>query len=178
MIPITPLNPVEAEECLKQMIYCVDTREQPTKSLEKRLSYLQPFERETLKAGDYTAKTLLPDGAWFYVPVAIERKMSLTEIAGNFCRERERFIAEFNRARDAEIRLYILIEQASWESAYAGAYRSQMTPQSLIASLLTWSARYKSPIILCDRPDTGGKLIRDILHYEMREALERLVDYE
>ena len=79
MIPITPLNPVEAEECLKQMIYCVDTREQPTKSLEKRLSYLQPFERETLKAGDYTAKTLLPDGAWFYVPVAIERKMSHTE---------------------------------------------------------------------------------------------------
>ena len=171
------INPVEAEECLKQMIYCIDTREQPTQALEKRLEYLQPYERETLTAGDYTAKTLLPDGTWFYVPVAIERKMSLTEIAGNFCRERERFRAEFNRARDAEIRLVILIEQSSWETAYAGAYRSQMKPQSLIASLLTWMARYKCPIILCDRPDTGGKLIRDILHYEMREALDRMVDY-
>ncbi len=170
------LNPVEAEDCLRQMIYCVDTREQPTQALEKRLEYLQPYERETLVAGDYTAKTLLPDGTWFYVPVAIERKMSLTEIAGNFCRERERFTNEFNRARDAEIRLCLLIEQASWEGAYAGAYRSQMRPQSLIASLLTWFARYDTPIFMCNRPETGGKLIRDILKYEMREALDRMVE--
>ena len=171
------LNPVEAEECLRNIIYCVDTREQPTQALEKRLAYLHPYERETLCAGDYTAKTLLPDGTWFYVPVAVERKMSLTEIAGNFCHERERFVSEFNRARDAETRLYILIEQSSWESAYAGAYRSKMKPQSLVASLLTWCARYGSPVFLCERSDTGGKLIRDILRYEMREALDRMVGY-
>ena len=178
MIAIPKLNPVEAEECLQNMVYCVDTREQPTPSLEKRLAYLQPYERETLNAGDYTAKTLLPNGEWFYVPVAIERKMSATEIAGNFCHERERFIAEFNRARDAGTKLYILVEQTSWESIYAGAYRSQMKPQSLVASLLTWCARYESPIFMCQRPETGGKLIRDILHYEMREALDKMVgDY-
>lgn len=172
------LNPVEAEECLRNMVYIIDRREQATQALEKRLEYLQPYERETVNAGDYTAKTLLPDGNWFYLPVAVERKMSLTEIAGNFCRERERFRAEFNRARDAEIRLYILIERSSWESAYSGAYRSQMKPQSLIASLMTWMARYKCPVLMCNRPETGGKLIRDILRYEMREALERMVDYD
>lgn len=171
------LNPIEADDCLRSMIYCVDSREQPTKALEKRLSYLQPYVRETLNAGDYTAKTQLPDGTWFYVPVAVERKMSLTEIAGNFTRERRRFKAEFNRACEQEIRLYLLIERSSWENAYAGAYRSQFKPQSMIASLLTWSARYHSPIFLCERSDTGGKLIRDILHYEMREALERMVDF-
>lgn len=158
------------------MIYCVDTREQPTEALQKRLEYLHPYERETIMAGDYTAKTLLPDGTWFYLPIAIERKMSLTEIAGNFCHERERFRAEFNRARDREIRLYVLVENASWEDAYAGAYRSQMNPHSLVASILTWCARYQSPIILCRRSETGGKLIRDILRYEMREALERMVE--
>ena len=172
------LNPVEAEECLRNMVYIIDRREQATQALEKRLEYLQPYERGTVNAGDYTAKTLLPDGTWFYLPVCVERKMSLTEIAGNFCRERERFRAEFNRARDAEIRLYILIERSSWESAYSGAYRSQMKPQSLIASLMTWMARYKCPILMCNRPETGGKLIRDILRYEMREALERMVDYD
>lgn len=172
------LDPIEAEECLKQMVFCVDTREQPTQNLEKRLAYLQPNVRETLNAGDYTAKTLLPDGTWFYAPAAVERKMSLTEIAGNFTRERERFRAEFNRAREHGTRLYLLIEQASWEAAYAGAYRSKLKPQSMIASLLTWSARYGCMVTLCERPDTGGKLIRDILHYEMREALERMVDYE
>ncbi len=159
------------------MVFVVDNREQSTTALSKRLEYLQPNVRETVNAGDYTAKTLLPDGTWFYLPVAIERKMSLTEIAGNLTRERERFRAEFNRAREHGIRLYILIEQASWESAYAGAYRSKMRPQSLIASLLTWSARYGCSIFLCERSDTGGKLIRDILHYEMREALDRMVDY-
>ena len=171
------LDPIEAEECLKQMVYCVDTREQPTKGLKKRLELLQPNVRETLNAGDYTAKTLLPDGTWFYLPVAIERKMSLTEVSGNFTRERERFRAEFNRARDHGIRLYLMIEQASWDSAYAGAYRSQMKPQSLIASLLTWSARYNCMVLLCEHSGTGGKLIRDILHYEMREALDRMVYY-
>lgn len=159
------------------MVYVIDNREQPTKALSKRMEYLQPNVRETVNAGDYTAKTLLPDGTWFYLPVAIERKMSLTEIAGNLTRERERFRAEFNRARENEIRLYILIEQANWEAAYSGAYRSQMKPQSLIASLLTWSARYGCPILMCERPETGGKLIHDILHYEMREALEKMVDY-
>jgi hypothetical protein len=170
------LDPIEAEECLRSMVYCVDRREQPTKALEKRLGYLQPYERETLNAGDYTAKTLLPDGTWFYVPAAVERKLSLTEISGNFTRERERFRAEFNRAREHGIRLYLLIEQASWEGAYAGAYRSKLKPQSMVASLLTWSARYGCMISMCERPDTGGKLIRDILHYEMREALDRMVD--
>lgn len=174
VIPI--LNPAELEDCLRNMVFLVDTREQHTAALEKRLSYLQPYERETLMAGDYTAKTLLPDGTWFYVPVAVERKMSLTEIAGNFCRERDRFRAEFNRARDAGIRLYVLIERASWESAYAGAYRSKMRPQSMIASLLTWMSRYKCAVIMCDRADTGGKLIRDILRYEMRVALEGMMD--
>ena len=177
MIPIASINPAEVEWCLQNIVYVVDTREQPTAELEKRLSYLQPNERETLLAGDYTAKTLLPDGTWFYVPVAVERKMSLTEIAGNFCRERKRFRAEFNRACEHEIRLYVLIERASWENAYAGAYRSKMRPQSMIASLLTWSARYKCSVIMCERSDTGGKLIRDILYYEMREALERMVEY-
>lgn len=171
------LDPIEAEECLGSMVYVVDNREQSTMALSKRLEYLQPNVRETVNAGDYTAKTLLPDGTWFYLPVAIERKMSLTEIAGNLTRERERFRAEFNRAREHGIRLYILIEQASWEGAYAGAYRSKMRPRSLIASLLTWSARYGCSIFLCERSDTGGKLIRDILHYEMREALDRMVDY-
>ena len=171
------LDPIGGEECLQNMVYCIDSREQPTKALEKRLEYLQPYVRETLNAGDYTAKTLLPDGTWFYVPVAVERKMSLTEISGNLTRERERFSAEFNRACARGTRLYLLVEQSSWEDAYAGAYRSQMKPQSLIASLLTWCARYNAPLFLCGRSDTGGKLIRDILHYEMREALDRMVDY-
>jgi len=170
------ITPIEAEECLKSMVYVADSREQPTKNLTKRLAYLTPNVRETVNAGDYTAKTKLPDGTWFYLPVAVERKMSLTEIAGNFTRERDRFRAEFNRARERGIKLYILIEQSSWEAAYAGAYRSQLKPQSMVASLFTWSARYGCSVVMCERTETGGKLIRDILKYEMREALGKMVN--
>lgn len=177
MITIANLDPIEADECLKRMIYVIDKREQPTAALEKRLTYLQPYERETVCAGDYTAKTLLPSGEWYYLPVALERKMSLTEIAGNLTRERTRFTAEFERAKEHGVRLYIIVEQASWENAYAGIYRSKMKPKSLVASLLTWGARYDTPILFCERSDTSGKLIRDILFYEMREHLEKMIDY-
>ena len=66
------LTPIEAEDCLRNIVFCVDTREQPTAAFKKRMEYLYPHERETLSAGDYTAKTLLPNGAWFYAPTVIE----------------------------------------------------------------------------------------------------------
>ena len=170
------LTPIEAEDCLRNIVFCVDTREQPTAAFKKRMECLYPNERETLSAGDYTAKTLLPNGVWFYVPTVIERKQSLTEICGNFCQERARFVAEFERARDEATKVIILIENATWEDAYAGSYRSKMTPQSFIASILTWLARYDCQILFC-KPQTTGKLIHDILRYEMREALEKMIAY-
>ena len=168
------LTHVEVEECLRNIVYCVDTREQPTAAFDKRVAYLQPYERETLSAGDYTAKTLLPDGTWFYVPCAVERKMSFTELVGCYCQERRRFTAEFERAKECGIKLILLVENATWEAAYAGSYRSKMTPKSFVASLLTWMARYGCQVLFC-RPQTTGKLIHDILRYEMREALEKMM---
>ena len=168
------LSHIEVEGCLRNMVYCVDTREQPTEKLKQRLEYLQPYERETVNAGDYTAKTLLPDGTWFYVPCAVERKMNFTELVSCSCQERKRFTAEFERARESGIKIILLVENATWEGAYAGSYRSKMTPKSFIASLLTWMARYNCQVLFC-RPQTTGKLIRDILRYEMREALEKMM---
>ena len=63
-----------------------------------------------------------------------------------------------------------------FKDAYAGSYRSKMTPQSFIASILTWLARYDCQILFC-RPQTTGKLIHDVLRYEMREALEKMIAY-
>ena len=170
------LTPIEVNECLERMVFVVDNREQPTERLKERLKYLDPYIRETVSAGDYTAKTLLPDGTWFYVPACIERKMSFTELCGCYCQERGRFTAEFERAREAHTKLILLVENATWEDAYSGSYRSKMTPKSLIASILTWLARYDCQILFC-KPRTTGKLIHDVLRYEMREALERMIAY-
>ena len=156
------------------MVFVVDRREQPTARLRERLTHLEPYERETISAGDYTAKTLLPDGTWFYVPCAIERKMNLTELVGCYCKERRRFTAEFERAREHGIKMILLVENATWEGAYAGSYRSQMTAKSFVASLLTWMARYQCQVLFC-KHQTTGRLIHDILRYEMREALEGMM---
>lgn len=164
------LTALEGMECL------VDTREQDTPRLRRRLRDIGvPHVRQKLDAGDYSARFPLPDGEWMQIPVAIERKMSLDELAGCYCRGRNRFKREFERAQKAGVKLYLLIENATWEDLYAGRYRSQMEPKSFVASLLAWLARYDCQLLFCES-QTTGRLIHDTLYREGREALGKLVE--
>ena len=170
------MHPVDVEQSLESMVCLVDTREQDTPRFRARLKQIGlPVERIALNAGDYGVKAMLPGGEWFTVPVAIERKMSIDELCACYCHERPRFTREFERARAAGIRLYLLVEGATWEKVYAGRYRSKMQAQSLAASILAWLARYECQVIFCES-GTTGKLIRDILYREGKEALLRLGD--
>ena len=157
----------------------VDTREQDTPRLRARLKDIGlPIERVALNAGDYGAMVLLPaTGEWYELPIAVERKMDLDELCMCFCQQRGRFKREFERAKKAQKRLYLLIEGATWEKVYAGQYRSRMRSKSLVASILSWAARYDCEIIFCTSRITGG-LIRDILWYEAREILSQMGDGE
>lgn len=148
-----------------------DSREQDTVKLRTRLKQIgYPVERIALNVGDYSAKIRLPGGEWYQIPVSIERKYGIDELCMCYCQERGRFEREFQRAQDARIKVYMLIESASWENIYAGKYRSRMRPKSLVASILSWLARYDCQLIFC-RPETSGIVIRDILYYEAREIL-------
>lgn len=161
---------------LDGMVCLVDSREQVTPRLQRRLKDIGvPHERQKLNVGDYSAKFPLPDGEWKTVNVAVERKMSLDELANCYCSGRGRFQREFERAQKAGTKLYLLVENATWENLYAGRYRSHMKPQSFVASLLAWLARYNCQVIFC-KPETTGKLIHDTLYREGKEMLERMVD--
>lgn len=103
----------------------------------------------------------------------VERKMSWTEICGNFFQHRDRFVREFERAKAAGFKVYLLIEGESWESAYAGRYRSKVLPQCLVASLTAWMARYNCVVIFCTAR-TAPKLIKEVLY---REAKENFTEY-
>jgi len=155
------------------MCILVDSREQETKQAKRRYeSFGVPWERGKLDFGDYSAMFTLPDGVTLDLreAVAIERKMSLDELCGCYTHDRARFEREFERAKNAKAKVYLLIENASWELAYNGNYRSQMKPQALIASVLAWLARYDCQIIMC-KAETSGKLIHDILYREGKEQL-------
>lgn len=169
------MHPVEVKETLASMVIYCDSREQNTKALQRRLNSMgRPVERIALSSGDYSCKVTLPSKkeVSFADKVIIERKMSVDEICGNFTRNRKRFVNEFERFKAKGGKPYLLIEDASWETIFSGAYRSKVSPQALFASLLAWQARYNAHVLFCD-PESSGKLIASVLYYEVKEALER-----
>ena len=168
----------EVEESLQSMVILIDSREQQTDRSKARYAQFGcPYERTTIRTGDYSAKFQLPDGSWYDMSedVTLERKMNLSELCLCFGSERKRFIREFERAKENNIRMWLLLENSSFKDAYAGRYRSQYKPKSLIASLLAFQARYNCRIVMCDE-SVSGKLIRDILYYKGREILMGMVD--
>lgn len=168
------MTPFELQKTLESMVLLVDSREHPTKEAKKRWeSFGVPYEIEPLKSGDYTAKFILPNGDVFNMKdkCVIERKMSITEICGNFCQNRDRFIREFERIKEAGAKAYIIVEGATWENVYNGKYRAQMHPNSLIANLTAWMARYNAHIVFC-RAETFPKLAKEILYREAKEYLQ------
>lgn len=169
------MTPFELKDALDGMVVLVDTREQDTSRLRARLKQMEcPNEREKLDFGDYSAKFPLPNGEWFSLAdkVSVERKMHLDELCRCYCQDRNRFCREFERAEEAGAKMYLLIENASWENAYNGKYRSQMRETALIASMCAWLARYNCQLLMC-KAETSGKLIRDILYREGKERMER-----
>ena len=161
---------------MKTLTCIIDNREQNTAKLRARIKKIElPIERGTLNVGDYTGKLFLLNGEQIMLPASVERKYAIDELCMCYCQQRGRFEREFERAKEANIRLWLLVEGATWENIYAGKYRSKMHYKSLVASILSYQARYDCRIVFC-KEETTGRLVRDILHYEARALLERMVD--
>lgn len=170
------MHPVEIETALRGMVVLIDCREQDTIRLKRRILQMEcETERVTLSFGDYSAKAPLPDGTWFDLSdtVSVERKMNLTELCGCYTHSRERFEREFERAKEKDAKIYLLIENASIKKAYRGEYRSQMNPKALIASMFAWLARYNCQLIMVEE-EYSGKVIKEILMRELKERLTAL----
>ena len=169
----------EIEEVLETFRIVVDTREQNTpKASERYKSFGVPIERATMKFCDYCAQISLPDGPLhdtskaISAPCCIERKMSLDELATCFTRGRDRFRREFERAAAAGSKVFLLVENGSWEAIMRHRYRSKFNPEAFKASLVAWSIRYDMTPVFC-KSESSGELIREILYRDMKERLER-----
>ena len=173
------MNNFDLEKTLSSMTIICDSREHATAEAKKRWeSFGVPYRIQALKSGDYTAEFSLPNGETFSLEnhAVIERKLGLSEICGNFCQNRARFIREFDRIKNVGAKVYVIVEGASWEAIYNHRYHSQMSPQALVASLTAWMARYNAHIIFC-RAETFPKLCREILYREAKEIFEN-IDFE
>ena len=172
------MNAWEIRNALDTLTLIVDTREQDTRLFRDRMKQVGvPHIRRKLDFGDYSALIRDADGEEidFSSSFAIERKMSLDELAQCLTRSRKRFAREFMRAQDAGAKTYLLVEGATWEKAIDGIYRTQMAPNALVASMTAWLARYDCQLIMC-RPESTPRLIREICYREVKERLEAAAD--
>ena len=170
----------EETNMLESMVILTDTREKPTNRAEKRYkSFEAPYERRTLSYGDYTYNAQLPNGEWLFKDdktvcgyAIIERKESLDELASCLTHSRDRFEREFQRAKDHGARIFLLVENATWENLLAGRYRSQFNEKAFFASLCAWLVRYDLQLVFC-KEETSGKIIKELLYRDLKERIAR-----
>lgn len=170
----------DQQKVLNSLHILVDTREQDTLKARARYKlFASPYDRATLSYGDYTFNLTLPDRRQLYdinetvePSVIVERKMSLDELAECFTRGRSRFEREFERAKERGAKVYLLVENATWENLVNGKYRSQFHPNAFLASITAWMARYDVVVVFC-KEETSGRLIKELLYREAKERIER-----
>ena len=167
------------EEILQSFSVLIDKREQDTERARKRYkAFSVPYDRATLDYGDYTFNAII-NGVPIYdtdsricPKCAVERKMNLDELAACFTHERKRFQAEMERAKTENAKVFLLVEDASWENLVNGRYKSKFNPTAFLASITAWMVRYDLQVIMC-KAETSGRLIKDILYRDLKERLER-----
>lgn len=173
------MDVLEIQDALNTFSIIADTREQNTPEAEARFkAFGVPVSRATLSYGDYCGQIMLPSGKLYddtktvCAKAVVERKMSLDELAGCFTRSRDRFKREFERAVKNDAKVYLLVEDGSFEAIMNKRYRSRFNPKAYMASLFAWTVRYNITPVFC-KPGSSGKVIREILYRDIRERLFR-----
>jgi len=133
----------------------IDTREQ-------NLLDLAPLrtERATLATGDYTIKGLEH-------VVAVERK-SESDLLACCGRYRKRFGREIQRLLAYPVRA--LVVESSWEAMEIGAWRSKLTSDQVIGSLLGWQAAGVS-VFMVGNHERAGRYVSRLLYIVARRRL-------
>lgn len=152
---------------LKNLTIIADTREQQKHIIDYFENKKVPVINRKLDVGDYSAQigemSLERD-------IAIERKHSLDELCGNLTGDRDRFEREFIRAKANGTKVFLVVENGSYEDIYLENYRSQLPAKSLMGSLMSWQVRFNITIIFCAHQNTA-RIIHQILYYAAREQL-------
>ena len=172
------MNDFEIKNILDTFSIITDSREHPTPQSEKRYqAFGVSYQRGKLDYGDYTFNFILNNEPFYdvtkpiYPCISIERKESLNELASCFTHSRKRFQAEMERAKEHGARIFLLTENASWESLINGRYKSKLNPKAYFASITAWMIRYGLQVIFC-KEETSGKIIKEILYRDLKERLE------
>ena len=148
----------------------IDTREKPKaiQSIIKTLDEAKvPYAKTKLLFGDY-ADYNRPS-------IVIDRKQNIAELAKNCTREHDRFRAELERAKAANARLIILVEQNRYKDRDKWIHVETIedimlwsSPHTTIVGekvyrvLRAWCSKYDIEVRFCDKRQTGKEILRII----------------
>lgn len=179
------LTDVEINKLLKEnFMILYDTREQVNQHIldyfdKKKIQH----KKKKIDEGDYTAIiTKRPEMGIYrdlYFPVAVERKNSVDELAGNLAEETDtrddiRLIRELQRAKTKGIKIHLIIEDKNgMENIKAGKYRSLYQPKAFLGRLSSIQDLYLHDTIFTGNVNTGFEIYRK-LYYSVRNFLKEL----
>lgn len=139
----------EYRQLIKHMAILCDTRDKTNQHILEEFDKQKiQYRHKSLKTGDYSflieecPELGFQYNTLFTDEICIERKNSLSELAGNLASKTDdnRIFKELNRMINIE-RVYLLIENNSLDDIYEHNYKSEYNPDSYIRTLLTWQAR-------------------------------------
>jgi ERCC4-type nuclease len=165
----------ETKKLLKSLTMLVDTREQKNQHIIKHFTEKGvPYKVQKLDYGDYSA--FIPKNVEMGVPrdiyltdnICIERKATLNELAQNLTHGRTQIENEFLRSKGSK--LYLMVEDATWEDIKNKNYRSEYTPSAYMGTLRAFEARYDIRLNFTLSADSGS-FIHSVLFYHAREFL-------
>lgn len=167
------LSDTDIKKLIKQVVILIDTREQENSHItnffdKKGIAY----KVKSLKFCDYSAELKannelgLPFDISLENVVAIERKGSggygLNEIASNFTDGRTAFENEFIRAKENCQKVYLIIENGSWQNIKDHKYLSQFNENAFYNSLLSWRNKYNINIDFVNSENCGEHIYKII----------------
>jgi ERCC4-type nuclease len=123
-------------------------------------------EKKALKTGDYSFKITacqelgFERDTYFTDELCIERKNSVSELAGNFCEKDDRILKEFNRMINIP-NCYFLIENDSLQDIIDGNYESKLNSLSFLRSILSVQKRSNFYLYFVQK-ESMGKMIYEI----------------
>lgn len=144
------------------------------------------IQEKGLKVGDYTIAVQLPNGEVmnFKDKIVVERKADLNELCCNLFDKKDeegftRFERELIRAKEQEIKVYLVIETTDMHSKILSSKHfrydkaSKVSPSAFNALLMALCSRYNINVWYTDKANSG-RLIHDLLYYEAREYLKNI----
>lgn len=166
----------EIKKLMGNIVIIVDTREQENQHIldyfdKKKVKY----EVKKLDAGDYSIKiNAMPElglSRDCYIPVTIEKKNSIDELASSF-KDRTRFEAEFIRAVGSGTKILLMVEDpAGYENIINHKYRSEYEPKALLGSLLAFESRYDFTTMFVNKKYSGNRIYHT-LRYHLYDYLK------